>query len=137
MVFKLTCQHCELSDATLSRVNRNLNKITQRLPNVADDLIVVRLLLKRDTDQYFSPRTRRQHHKTYVDSKPNLAYYQGTLTLRLDKVNIIDNFKGETIEECIENGFESIFKKINKFKDKHFPSESEYRSRATIRKGAG
>jgi hypothetical protein len=133
MIFKLTSEGCRVSQSSYKHVIKHLDKINQSLPDIESDLVVIRLVIKSNVDEYFPPR-RHRLQKTYADTKPELAQYEGSITFRLAKKQIFVHFKGQTIDECIDTGFDLIFKKLEKYKDTHFPSESQYPDRRTIRK---
>lgn len=135
MIFKLTTKGCQVSDRTYQHITQHLAKITQALPDIEGDLIVFRLLIKKNIDKYHPPRTHSHPHKSYADVKPELAYFEGSITFRLDKKPLFVHFKGQTIDECVNLGFERTFKELEKFKDLHFPSESEYPNHSSIRRG--
>ena len=137
MILKITCKNCELSEDNHKHIQANLEKIVKALPHVESDLIVFRLTLKRNTDKYHPQRTHPHSHKTYSDKKPSLAFYEGSITFRLDKNRLYVHFKGRTIDECINLGFERIFEEIEKFKDIHYTTESEYPDHSTIREKVG
>lgn len=133
MIFQLTAKNCQVPEASKEYINRNLSKLEQFLPDVAGDLLVLRLVIRKNVDRYHPPRTHLQQHKTYADTKPSLAYFEGSITFRIDKNRLYVHFKGQTLDECIKRGFELIFKELKKFKNLHFSSESEYPDHNSIR----
>lgn len=135
MIFKLTAKNCEISAASYKHVSRHLKKITQSLPHLKEDLVVLRLVIRKNIDQYHPPRIHPRRHRSYADYKPALAYYEGSITFRLDKKRFYTHFKGQTIDECFDLGFGRIFEELEKYKDLHFSSESKYPNHSTIRGG--
>ncbi len=133
MIFKSTTKHCRISPGTQKYIDQHLKKITQNLPAVDEDLVVVRLTLRKNIDKYHPSRSRPHTHKSYADTKPALAYFEGSMTFRLDKKQLYVHFKGQTIEECVDQGFHLIFKELEKYKDLHFPADSEYPDHHSIR----
>lgn len=133
MVFKLTNKGCKVSESSYEYINRHLKKITQASPNIGEGLLVLRLVIKRNIDQYHHPRSRSFSRRNYAQLKPALAYYEGSITFRLNKKQLYSYFKGQTVNECIHTGFDHIFRKLERFKDLHFPSESEYPNHSSIR----
>lgn len=132
-MFKITTKGCQVSDRTRRRIYRHLAKVTQFLPDVEEDLIVFRLVIKKNIDRYHPQKTRSRLHK-YADVKPELAYFEGSITLRLNKKQLFVHFKGQTIDECVNLGFERIFDELKKHKDLHFSAESEYPDHSSIRR---
>ena len=135
MIFKLTTEHCEVSDEQYQHIITHLNKINQSLPEFESDLIVFRLVIRKNIDLYHPVRTHPHQHISYADKKPEIAYFEGSMTFRLDKNQLYSHFNGQTIDECINLGFKRIYKELEKYKDSHFPAESEYTNHSTIRGG--
>lgn len=134
MIFKLTTKGFKVSKSTYEYISQHFDKIIQSLPNIEEDLIVFRLVLKKDTDRYHPSRTHTHPHKDYSHIKPALAHYDGSITFRLDKKQLYVHFKGQGVDECIDSGFRLIFRELEKFKDLHFSSESEYPNHSSIRR---
>lgn len=134
MIFKLTAKGCEISENSYKRIKARLQKIIQTFPNVSDDLIVFRLNLKRNTDKYHPKRVAHRSHKSYSDSKPFISFFEGSIAFRLNKNMLYSRFKGHTIDESVNLGFERIVKNLEKHKSLHFPQESEYPDKNSIRK---
>lgn len=135
MIFKFTCKNCRIPDRSRKRINELLNKITQILPGIESDLVVLRLTIRKNIDRYYPPRIHPHSHKTYSDSKTALAYFEGSMTFRLNKNRFYSHFKGATIDECISLGFQRIFAELERYKDLHFPSDSDYLDKRSIRGG--
>ncbi|MBI4035367.1 hypothetical protein HY383_00300 [Candidatus Daviesbacteria bacterium] len=135
MIFKLTAKNCEISAASYKHISRHFEKMTQLLPHVREDLVVLRVVIRKNIDKYHPSRIHPHQHRSYADYKPALAYYEGSITFRLDKKRLYAHFKGQTIDECFDLGFDRIFEELEKYKDLHFPSESEYPNHSTIRGG--
>lgn len=133
MIFQLTAKNCQVTDKPRKIINRHLAKITQMLPNIEGDLIVLRLTIRKNIDKYHPPRARHEAEKTYADSKPALANFEGSISFRLNKTRFYVHFKGKTIDECVTLGFNRLFVELEKFKDLHFSSESKYPDHRTIR----
>lgn len=134
MIFKLTTRGCQISPSSYKHLSQHLNKMERCLPNIEPDLVVLRLILRKDIDHYHPPRTRPHPQKTYVSKKAALAFFAGSISFRLNKNRLYAHFKGRTINECLDRGFELIFEKLEKYKELHFPSESEYPDHSSLRK---
>ena len=138
MIFHLTAKGCQISETSYGNIRRHLEKIERVLPNIENDLIVLRLVVRKNTDRYYPMRTHPHKHKTYSDGKSALAYFEGSISCLLHKKKLYVHFKGQTVDECVDLGFERFFKEVEKFKDLHFASESEYPDHMSIRnKGGG
>ncbi len=109
--------------------------MTRMLPRIASDLLLVKLFIRKNIDKYHPPKVRRESEKTYSDSKPALAYFEGSIAFRLNKNKFYAHFKGQTIDECVTLGFNRIFVELEKYKDLHFSSESKYPDHNSIRGG--
>lgn len=133
MIFKLTTKNCQVSARSRNHINWHLAKVAQALPNIESDLIVLRLIIRKNIDRYHPPRVRPHPHKTYADLKTALAYFEGSITFRLSRNRFYSHFKGATIDECVNLGFERLFEELEKYKDLHFSSQSKYPSRHSIR----
>lgn len=125
MIFKFTCKHCRISNKSQRDISKHLAKLNQMLPDVQSDLVVLRLTIKKNIDKYYPLKKAYQ--------KPSLAYFEGSMTFRLNKNRFYTHFKGATIDECIKVGFERLSKEIEKYKDLHFSSESDYPDHRSIR----
>lgn len=133
MIFQVTTKNCQIADQSRSHINRHIAKLVQALPFVASDLVVLRLIIRKNIDRYHPMRVHPHLHKTYTDLKPALAYFEGSITFRLNKQRLYAHFKGTTIDECVNLGFKRLFEKLEKYKDLHFPGESEYPDHSSIR----
>lgn len=133
MIFKVTTINCRISPKSEKYTDKYLGKFKQLLPDVADDLIVLRLVIRKNVDKYHPPRARSHPHSSYADTKPELAYFEGSITFRIKKHRLYAHFKGQAIDECIKRGFELIFKELKKNKNLRFSSESEYPDHSSIR----
>ncbi|GEM_PF-2085877 len=136
MILKLTTRNCRVSDESQKRINEHLAKIVKLLPHIESDLVVFRLTIRKNIDRYFPSRIRRHRHKTYSDLKPAISNFEGSMTFRLYKNKFYTHFKGVTIDECINLGFGRLFTEVEKYKDLHFSSESEYPDHRSIRRRA-
>jgi len=96
-----------------------------------DDLVVFRATFRQDIDRYH-PKIHPRKHKSYVMTKPTQAYFEGSMGFRIGKKAIYADFKGQTIDECIDSGFDQIFKEIEKYKDLHIPSDSDYPDQRSV-----
>lgn len=134
MIFKLTAKGCEISESAYRHIKTRLQKISQFLPRLSDDMIVFRMNIKRNTDKYHPKRVYPHSHKSYSDSKPYVANFEGSITFRMNKHSLYSGFRGHTIDESINLGFERIIKNLDKHKDLHFPAESKYPYKKSIRK---
>lgn len=135
MIFKLTTINCQISQSSYRKINRYLKKINRYLPNIESDLVVFRILFRKNIDRYHPPKTHPHPQKDYTDIKPVIAYYEGSMTFRLGKKQLYVHFKGTTIDECIDTGFDLIFEELKRHKDLHFSSESDYPDKTSIRGG--
>lgn len=133
MIFKLTTINCKLLPNNQIYIDQHLKKITQSLPDINEDLIVFRLNLKRNIDRYHPSRSHPLSHRSYSDIKPALAFFEGSINFRLDKKQLYVHFKGRTVNECLKQGFDLVFRELEKFKDLHFSSESEYSDHSSVR----
>lgn len=133
MILKLTAKGCKLLLNTQKHMNAYLAKMSRFLPKWEDDLIVLRLNLRKNIDKYHPATDHKLNYKTYKDTKAALAYFEGSMTCRLGKKQLYAHFKGHTINECITRGFDLIFRKLKQYKDLHFPSESQYPHRDSVR----
>lgn len=134
MIFQLTAKNCQILDKSRSRIDRHLAKLAQSLPNVESDLVVLRLTIRKNIDKYYPPRVHHHRHKLYADLKPELSFFEGSMVFCLKKVRFYTHFKGQTIDECTNLGFKHLFTELEKFKDSHFSSQSEYPNHRSIRR---
>lgn len=116
MIFKLTKKNCEISDKSYKHIEKHLKKIDLYLEDIENDLVVFRLFFRKDINKYHPLKTY-PHQRSYADEKPSIAYFEGSISLRLSKQPIYVHFKGASIDECIDNGFDLIFREIEKFKN--------------------
>lgn len=135
MIFQLTTRNCRISDISRKYISYNLAKVIKLLNNFESDLIVLRLTIRKNTDKYYPARIHTHKRKNYSQIKPALSNFEGSVNFWLLKNNFYNDFKGKTIDECINLGFEAMLKKIKKFKNLHFSAASEYPNRSSIRGG--
>lgn len=121
MVFQLTAKNCQISDLSHKIIDRYLDKMTRMLSIIASDLVMVKFVIRKNKE------------KTYSDSKPALAYFEGSISFRLNKNRFYVHFKGQTINECANLGFNRILSELKKYKQLHFSSESKYPDHKSIR----
>lgn len=137
MIFQLTCKNCRVVKRSREFLNGYVNKIQREFLRLPDDEIVLKLIIRKNVDRYHPPKVRPHPHKIYSDSKAALAIYEGSITFRLLKRRFYADFKGVMIDECIKTGFDRIIKEIEEFRNLHYPSESDYPDRKTIRGTGG
>lgn len=125
MIFELTCKNCSVSTQSRQYMEKFLNKITKELSSVSSDQIVLRFVIKNNTDKYYPLK------KTY--QKPAMAYFEGSITFRFKKNRFYARFKGATINECIKAGFGHLLKEVGEYRNQHYSSESDYPNRQTVR----
>ncbi|MBI2337937.1 hypothetical protein HYU95_02030 [Candidatus Daviesbacteria bacterium] len=135
MILKLTCKNCQISSKIKQYIDKHLKKITRLLPGMKEDLVVFKLIIRRNIDKYYPAKTRTHRHRSYADIRPALAYFEGAATFRLGKRQLYAHFKGQAVKECIDRGFDLIFRKLKQYKDLHFRSESQYPDHNSIRDG--
>lgn len=133
MILKLTFKNCRPSPSSRNYIDEYVNKISRQLKHIPGDEIVLRLTIRKNTDRYFPPKVEHHKHKRYADLKPVLAYFEGSITFRLNKNRFYAYFKGQSIDECTKIGFDRLLKEINRFRNQHFSSESDYSDKASIR----
>lgn len=133
MIFKLTCKNCRVTQKSRNYIDQYVNKIQRKLLKFPEDEIVLKLIIRKNVDRYYPPKIHLHTHRTYSDSKTALAAYEGSITFRLLKNRFYADFKGATIDECIKTGFSRILEEIEEFRNLHYPSESDYPDRKTIR----
>lgn len=133
MIFKLTAKNCRILAVMQKKIDMHLAKLNKALDNFNDDLVVLRLTLRKEIDKYYPLRSHPLKYKTYASTKPALSNFQGSINFRLGKNWIYAQFKGQSITECIDLGFHRIFIELEKYKHTHFSSESKYPDHFTIR----
>lgn len=135
MIIKLTLKHSQLSEKNIGMINHYIDKITQMLPHYSEDLPLLAITIRQDKS-FYSPKKVSDNKN--IKRKTGIAsFYEGSTTLHLPKNPIDIHFRGKTIDECLNMGFDSLLEKIKKFKDKHFHSESQYPNYSAISKVRG
>lgn len=135
MIFQLTCKKCRISEKSRGYLSRYINKVQRALLKIPPDEIALKLVIKKNIDRYYPPKTHPHLHKTYSDKKTALAVFEGSLTFRFFKKRLYAAFKGASVNECIKTGFERLLKEIDEFRNLRYSSESDYPDRSTIRGG--
>lgn len=133
MILKLTAKNCRISENTRRYIDQHIHKVAQALPNMQEDMVVLTLMVRKNIDKYH-PQRNHSSNKAYANKKPALAYFNGSISFRLEKKWLYVHFKGQTIDECVGYSFGVIFRELKKFKELHFSSESKYPDRSSIRK---
>lgn len=133
MILQTAAKNCRITDRSKKYIDSYLARLERFLPDLESDLLILKLVIRKNIDKYYPPRVHSHRHKDYTDIKPALAYFEGSISFRIDKHRLYVHFKGQTIDECIKQGFEMIIKELKKFKNLHFSSEGEYPDRSSIR----
>ncbi len=133
MKVKITAKGFQIPTLVYKHLNFHLQKISQRLPNLKYDLALMTLFIRKTTHKYYSKRHYHHSYTSYADRRLSLASYEGSMNLRLPKKPLIITFKGQTINECIDRGIDRLKEELQKYKDTHFKSQSEYPNRLSIR----
>lgn len=115
MIFKFNHKNFQISDSSYGYIEKHLEKLFRQLTSFGDQ-VILRLVIRKNV-------------------KPVPAFFEGTVNLHLNSTVLNARFKGQTVEECIDNAFGLIFKKLGKYKGTHFQSSSKYPDHATIRYG--
>jgi len=69
MIFKLTAKNCQVSERLAEHINKYAAKLDQSLPDIESDLVVLRLIVRKNIDKYHPPKLGN-HHKTYAPDLP-------------------------------------------------------------------
>lgn len=138
MRYTFTVKNFSPEPACEEFVVRQMDKLSRYLKDVDQESLVVEIVLKQD-------KARSPHHEggvggTVVDKKRSRDlspyYYSGTIHLRLPKKMLVATLEGAHAEEALRVGFDRLFREIEKYKGKHFPSYSQYQDNRSIRKDA-
>ena len=133
MILQLTAKNCQIEERPRKYIGKQIAKLERMLPDVKADLVVLKIVIRRNIDRYHPPKVPHHINKSYADSKTALANFEGSITFNLNKNRIYTSFKGVTVDECLDTGFHRIFKEVEKYKDLHFSSDSEYPDHKSIR----
>lgn len=123
MRLKITTKGFQIPIQLYKHLDFHLQKISQRLPHLEYDLSSFSIVIRKTAHKYYIKR--HYHHA--------LALFEGSMNLQLPKKPLIVTFKGQTINECIDRGIDRLKKELQKYKDLHFKSQSEYPNRLSIR----
>lgn len=113
MIYNISAKNCHLSKLTKENIEKNIINLSKYLSNFTEDLPLFFLLI-------------RWHRKK--------DYYDGSIILRIPKKPLFATFKGDSIYESVQLGFERIRRELEEYKGLHFPSYSEYFDHTSLRK---
>lgn len=134
--YTFAVKHFSLDPACEEFVVRQVEKLRRFLKDIDHESLVVEIVVRQE-------KARSPHHEGGVegeslDKKRNRDlspyYYSGTIHLRLPKKMLVATLDGAHAEEALRVGFDRLFREIEKYKGKHFPSYSQYMDRSSIRK---
>ncbi|MDP2632736.1 MAG: hypothetical protein Q8P25_03360 [Candidatus Curtissbacteria bacterium] len=112
----VTTKYYQASSSLWEAVERNVEKLKYRLPNLGPNLGLIKLFIKRN---------KRRN------------YFDGSVSLSLPKKHLYAHFIGLYPEEEVNNAFERLFKELSKYKGKHFTNYSQYFRHDSIRQYIG
>jgi hypothetical protein len=118
MKIKVTAKGFRLPTDVYKHLNFHMERLSQRLPHGDEDLMLFNFIIRKKGDQSLA-----------------LVTYQGSINLILPKKPLIVNFEGKTVNQCIDDGINTLKKELQKYKDLHFRSQSKYPNHQTIRGG--
>lgn len=113
MIFQLTRKNCQIQPGVYKHIQAHLKKIDSILKNFDYDLPFLKITLKKNIDKYHPPKTRIRH-TGYQNRKPALSFFEGAIALRTGKKPLYAHFRGQTINEAVDQGFGRIFREIEK-----------------------
>lgn len=110
MEFSITHHDINLSESILKKIDQRINRLTRYLPGIPKDLSKLRLNIKKIRN-----------------------FFEGSLGLNLPRENLNIHFRANSLGGAINFGFERLFKKLIKYKGKHFVNNSEFPRKDTVR----
>lgn len=123
MELKLTTKNCTISSTSYRYLLSQIKKISKSLNRLDNKTMICRLILKAHHHRY----------KVHLDKESVPAFLEGTISLGLAKKTLIAKFKGLTVDDCLQEGLQKIFRELIKYKDLHFKSQSAYPDKTSIR----
>lgn len=135
MKFNIVTKKIQIPTNVKKHLYSNMRKISRRLPFFNSDLPLLNFLVKKVSNKYYPKRHYHPSFTSTMDRKTSLAFFAGTINLQLAKNTVYLNFKGQTLSECLNRGVKLLERKLQKFKDLHFKSRSDYPNHSSIRKG--
>lgn len=136
MKYTLAVKHFSLDPVCEEFVVRQVEKLGRFLKDIDHESLVVEIVIKQE-------KARSSHHEggvegDYLDKKRNRDlspyYYSGTLHLSLPNKMLVATLDGAHEEEALRAGFDRLFREVEKYKGKHFPSYSRYQDKRSIRR---
>ena len=112
MNFCVTARHYQITSSLWDVVERHVQKIGNRLPNLNPNLGLIKLVIIRN---------KRRN------------YFDGSISFSVPKKHLYAYFQGVRVEEAVKNAFGRLFKELNKYKGKHFTNDSQYFRHESIR----
>lgn len=114
----------------LDKVEKKLKK---RFPHLK---LQINLRLKSAQQYFFPSKHTHPDFSSAATKTPTIAQYQGSFWIPLPQQAISVYFKGRNLREAIQNGISFLEKRLQKYKQKHFKSDSHYPDHSSIRKGS-
>ena len=124
----------KLERNVLDSINKYSAKLNRFLPHFNPDLLTLNLFVRKNDDKFHVHRKYRHTGKDYLKGKSQLAHFEGSIRLIAPKKVLYTNFKGVTVYESVHTGIKNLIKEINKYKQLHFKSQSQYPHHETIRR---
>jgi len=134
MISKFTAKGFKISESAFRHINYHLKKFTRLLPNLNPDLPRFNFFIRKNISRYHLKRHYHHYFTNYLDRKGALAFFEGSVNLKLPKKPLIVRFKGQKLNECVDRGIKTLKKELQKYKDLHFKAQSEYPDHQSIRK---
>lgn len=132
MKVQVTTKRFKVSQRFYNHLNFHLQTISKQLPHLKSDLPHLNILIKKAAHRYF-PKKLPHLFTSYSEKKPDLALFEGLMTLSLPRKTLIVRFQGKTVKECLDYGYHGLKRELKKYKDLHFKSESQYPDHRSIR----
>ncbi len=128
----LTTNQIKLSQKLFQKISSKISQFEKRLPHI--NLLQINILVKKSATLY---HPRKHYHASfggYIEKKSAKAAYLATIAFILPSKKLSAKVTGQTVDECLKKGLETIEKQIQKYKTTHFKSQSRYPDHTSIRK---
>lgn len=129
MICKITAIRCQLPDFALEQIEKNLNKLVRLLAEFMPDLPLLSIVIRHHRQRDYPPKHPGISRHTGI-----MDYFEGSMVLHLPKAPLAAHFHGRTIEEGLGVGFDWLSNELERYRELHLSSDSDYPDQSTIRK---
>lgn len=143
MNFTISIKQLRLSQNESIYIEKLVKKVMNLCPWDEPDLPLLEIVIRRHKTKSLNHLETRLIAEGSIAPLPgheimdNPVYFDGTIDLILPKKRIIAKMLGKTVQEAVKDGFDELFRELDKYKGFNFVNDSEYYNHASMRNNKG